>query len=227
MNSPFSLKKLIIAVTVLFMVQAASAQSADEKLQSTPHSVYAGIGPSFIPGVSVYKAEMLMGSIKNGFGFNAGYEYSFPKSHWTVGVNYTLHSAGGMVQYTPITTSLPIEATLPISFYVHNITPTVGGQWTWGKHGLKIAGGVGYMHTKSIIDLEQLENKWVEIKAIDEDDAGASIYLSLQYEYRFSSRTGLFIKLHDMEHYEKSDLEDKEWEGIVGYGISLGFNFHF
>ena len=219
MNSPFSLKKLIIAVTVLFMVQAASAQSADEKLQSTPHSAHAGIGYSYIPGVYVEDMSMTVGSVKSGIGIDAGYEYQFSKKLWSVGLNYTLHYASGMANNK----NLIQPGGAPIDYFVHNITPTIGKSWEWEKHIIKATLGVGYMYSVAYGSYEIGEPN----KRYQDKEDGLSYYFALGYEYRITPDTGLFVKLHDMEHYEEYDSDDKEWEGIVGYGISLGFNFHF
>ena len=132
-----------------------------------------------------------------------------------------------MAKYTPITTSLPIDASLPVDFYVHNMTPTVGGHWEWGKHAFKIAAGVGYIYSETLAEVEKLEMNGVEIEREEDEVNGLSLYLSLEYEYRFSPKAGLFVKLHDMEHYDKPDDDEEDWEGIVGYGVSIGLNYHF
>lgn len=220
MNSPFSFKKLIIAATAIFMVQAASAQSAEEKPQLTPHSAHAGIGYSYIPGVYVDGMSPAVGSIKSGVGFDAGYEYLFSKKLLlSVGLNYTLHYASAMLR-----TNTPGSLkSAPIDFFVHNITPTIGKSWAWKKHILKATIGVGYMY--SIAYGSRVIGEF-DKRHQDKED-GLSYYFALGYEYRITPDTGLFVKLHDMEHYEEYDSDNKEWEGIVGYGISLGFNFHF
>lgn len=221
---------LIVAAVLplqIVLAKSNSTEAVEEKQQVRPHVLHAGLGYSYIPGVYVYKAAMSIGSVNSGIGLSAGYEYLFPASHWSVGVSYTYHHSGGMAKYTPITTSLPIDASLPVDFYVHNMTPTVGGHWEWGKHAFKIAAGVGYIYSETLAEVERLEMNGVEIEREEDEVNGLSLYLSLEYEYRFSPKAGLFVKLHDMEHYDKPDDDEEDWEGIVGYGVSIGLNYHF
>lgn len=220
MKTRLLLKMLALAALAALPLQLVSAKSDDAASQVSPHAVYAGLGPSFVPGVYVNDAYMSMGSIKRGIGFTAGYEYSVPTSHWSFGVNYVFHQSGGVAKYYPE----PTTVSLPIDFYVHNITPVAGGHWEWGKHAFRFSGGVGYMYS---IAVAELRLSGVGVLEEDEEEDGVSLYLSLEYEYRFSPKMGLFVRAYDMECYDEYDGTEGEWEGIVGYGVSAGFKWHF
>lgn len=221
MKSHVTLKMLALIVAAILPIQIVSAKSnstgAVEEQQVQPHVLHAGLGYSYIASLK---------SLKSGAGIDVGYEYLFPKSHWSVGVIYTGHYSGGILKTSGGLIELPeggYELAPPatnIDVFIHNIAPTIGGYWSWGKHGFKASVGAGYINKMVLRDVEHST-----MKRSREYDGGMSVYLSLEYEYRPYPDTGIFVRLHDMEHHGKSD--DTYWEGIVGYGIATGFNFHF
>ena len=224
MRPNFILKALALICVSVLPLQMYSNQSSkegmvEEKQQVLPHVVHVGAGYSYIASQA---------SLKNGGAVELGYEYLFPKSHWSVGVICTGHYSGGIkrtdggwielpgggFQMGPLATNKDI--------LICNITPTIGGYWSWGKHCVKTSVGVGCMNKVLWSDVEP-----ATMKRSRSYDGGLSSYLSLEYEYRPYQDTGIFVRLHDMMQHEKENDGEWDWKNIVGYGVSVGFNFHF
>lgn len=212
------MKKLSTVLVILFLAVwpfgeiLAETKVGKEKQSASPHVIHAGVGYSYVPSVYVAgssNSNMDVGSIRHGIGFEAGYEYLFRRSWLSLGVMYTGHYGGGMI------------GRQLWDLLVHDFMPTVGGHWSWGKHTLKPSIGLGYLCYQAIGPRDFR----FPTGRLTETDGGFSSYFSLEYEYRFSPDTGLFVRLHEMDWVK--DMSEDSWEGIVGYGVAVGFNLHF
>lgn len=206
---------LLFAATPLEKISAESLQTESIAAENvTPHVIHVGLGYSYIPGIHVDGGKMTFGSVKHGVGYEVGYEYLFRKSWLSLGFICTGHYSGGAAQV-----SLAFGYSVPVDLFVHNFTPTIGGHWSWGKHSFKPSIGFGYLHQYALGEFN------MDGRLIDQD-GGFSSYFSLEYEYRPMPDTGIFVRIHEMDWIKEYNW-DSPWEGIVDYGISVGFNFHF
>lgn len=229
MKTNFILKALaLISVSVLplqmYSNQSSMEGAVEENQPVLPHVVHIGAGYSYIASQSSLK-------LKNGGAVELGYEYLFPKSHWSVGVICTGHYSGGIIRTNGGWIGVPgmhgngFQTAPPATnkdMLICNITPTIGGYWSWSKHCVKTSVGVGCMNKVVWSDVEP-----ATMKRSRSYDGGLSSYLSLEYEYRPYQDTGIFVRLHDMMQHEKENNGEWDWKNIVGYGVSIGFNFHF
>lgn len=212
MKTHSALKMLVMAIAVALPLQIVSA--ADDTKQR-PHVIRLGAGYSLVPGADIDGGKMVLGSLKHGAGINVGYDYLFLNKSWSLGLNYNLHYGSGTGR-----TYDGFGSSAMIDFFVHNITPTVGNYQTWGKHRLKTDLGIGYLYVQAL-GAHKLGDPTERLRAIEE---GMSTYFAIEYEYSPSSDTGLFVRLHEVNCFKK---DGAQLEGLLNYGMSVGFNLHF